>query len=1525
MVNQSRVDESRSFPSRLSLPPTCSVSPPVSTRIQILPVHQLEWENFERLCLRLLRHKQEVEKVVIPGVSASVTRLYGSRGQAQQGIDVYSRDPISLDAPSLVRNAVCLQARRIKKVTKTGIKNAVSDFLGGSWASTSRKFIYATSASGVATEFTKEIEAQSKRLALSQIELTVWDQEEISSLLREMPELIDDFFGRAWVEAFLGAEAAQRLGTRLDGSQVARLRAEIRRIYTATFGLADPRISGSDLPQSSARPQTNRFVIADLRPIRTAEAYPRESAPSPTPKSNFGVENAPQTSPEASPVPLETGRVPSGFTNGDWLGVSGAARRSSETSRVGTVPANEWLGTSDRQVVIGEPGAGKSTLLRHLVLDLLSEVPLWSELAERWGDRLPIWLPFHFFTQRVTGASGKDASVVQVIKAWIEQHDVGHAWPLIEQALSDDRLLLVVDGLDEWSGLQAGEYAAAALETFATTRSIALVVSSRPYGLERLKLGSGWSYSRMASLSPSQQRSLAGSCLASGVDETAKATLETTVSGFMAEIEASADLRAMAGVPLFLVLLANLRAATGARLPNRRFEVFEKAIHLLVRDHPSRRRVAASITTARAGLQERSLLAVLADVAFQAQQRGDFAAISQEHLRNDLIAALRDPEVLALEHSEAIQQAGLIADIAEGELGLLVRQGPREVAFVHRCLQEQLAAAHITTRLSKVERHELQNERIGDVRWHEVLLGVLWQTSRPGERSDLAGELRDHGADTPAGLHAPEMLAEVVFGPYDLPGQLGREQAQVLADRAEIHPLLSHRVRLAASLVAGIDNVTVQAIVEKRLVSWTLLVEPPTQGLIWQLGQVPAATSCALGPVPALVDALQHLNTDENFSHDHRDIELFQLAAIDQGPHMRRALLRALAVSSVPHWPAAALLEHFPNDAEVISKLHSALMTKESTTTGKLAGFAGRVLGQEAGREWLLGMLRSLAEQHEIQTSVRYDMIATGLADCCEDITDPAERERICAEAFVLLPVDVETWGRDVRFELAVRFFPCASAIAILERCGKMAGGRHLPGLLSAYKDDPVAVSVFVERARQLIRVPPASVRYAINEILASEFVEPEFVRSVCGSWADENFGPVKCVAPLAYHRALVALRARGSITDQDWGHALTRLGEVASCYGDDHEARRRAAWVGMCVIGDWTPVENRFETYGDSPALVSVDLASDLLSGPNEVLLDQLGHRWAELREHFGAELVNRLSGKWSQNPESAMWGQLATVASRFPALDADLRLAIDVNPQLLSEASVVTWFVADQGRNRSTATDILERQVVAENNHRNDAVWMAQDADLYGLDVSRLVDMMSVNVTTDVAWFGDAKLETLAVLRPSHPFVQKAWTQITKLIRYPVADSDGIDPADGDDADHDAQAELHVHTYLAVAYSCMPSEDVGWLVARDLEWINCAGNELTYYETALVRQLRRRLRSDPIAVQAVLAKAQDLPARQSAQILALLGSVAPSGSLTLEIIDSCLSRISEEPFAILIRDVALGANISAQTALLNASFTAG
>ena len=167
--------------------------------------------------------------------SIVVAGLYGLHGQAQAGIDVYARDRLTLGEVQPKRRYVCLQARRIKKVTESSLTRGVNDFLKGRWADVSRRFIYATSASTKSTALVDKIETLFTELSEQSIEFAVWDQEEISNRLKDHPELVDDFFGRHWVEAFCGDIAVKTLGIRLDAHQVTKLRGDLANIYAASF------------------------------------------------------------------------------------------------------------------------------------------------------------------------------------------------------------------------------------------------------------------------------------------------------------------------------------------------------------------------------------------------------------------------------------------------------------------------------------------------------------------------------------------------------------------------------------------------------------------------------------------------------------------------------------------------------------------------------------------------------------------------------------------------------------------------------------------------------------------------------------------------------------------------------------------------------------------------------------------------------------------------------------------------------------------------------------------------------------------------------------------------------------------------------------------------------------------------------------------------------------------------------------------------------------------------------------------
>ena len=229
-----------SFDADLNGPPDgVPVHPAVTTRAQVLPFGELTWENFERLCYRLAGKAQGVEYVA----------RYGRSGQAQQGIDLYAR----------LGNGKyeVWQAKRYGSIAARNVKAIVAAFWAGAWKDKSDRLVLAVQASLADTKVQNEVEKQADALKAEGITFVAYGGDELSEVLRAKPVLVDDFFGRGWVEAFLGPEAAKALSARLDGGEFSRVRAQLRRFYDAHFHLLDVGVA---LPRRRLLEMATRWV-----------------------------------------------------------------------------------------------------------------------------------------------------------------------------------------------------------------------------------------------------------------------------------------------------------------------------------------------------------------------------------------------------------------------------------------------------------------------------------------------------------------------------------------------------------------------------------------------------------------------------------------------------------------------------------------------------------------------------------------------------------------------------------------------------------------------------------------------------------------------------------------------------------------------------------------------------------------------------------------------------------------------------------------------------------------------------------------------------------------------------------------------------------------------------------------------------------------------------------------------------------------------------------------------------------------
>jgi hypothetical protein len=210
-------------PSWLGTPPTSDVVPPVETAAQELPFERLSWEDFEKLCWRLVRLEADVE----------YCQLYGTRGQSQGGIDIYARRRFD-------EKYSVYQCKRVTNFRPVDVSRAVNKFLEGTWADRADTFVLCTQESLVPTELAEELETQSQELMKNSVRLLAWDRGELSAKLKELPELVDDFFGRPWVTAFCGQQQADDLENRLTGEEVTSLRTKLASLYALICATQDP-------------------------------------------------------------------------------------------------------------------------------------------------------------------------------------------------------------------------------------------------------------------------------------------------------------------------------------------------------------------------------------------------------------------------------------------------------------------------------------------------------------------------------------------------------------------------------------------------------------------------------------------------------------------------------------------------------------------------------------------------------------------------------------------------------------------------------------------------------------------------------------------------------------------------------------------------------------------------------------------------------------------------------------------------------------------------------------------------------------------------------------------------------------------------------------------------------------------------------------------------------------------------------------------------------------------------------------
>ena len=785
---------STSIPSWLETPAVSKIDPPVDTKLQELPLEKLRWEDFERLCLRLVRLEASVEHC----------QLYGERGQKQEGIDLYARQKFA-------EKYRVYQCKRVQSFGPAKIRKAVSDFLAGEWANKTNTFVLCTTKSLRSKKCVDELEKQSILLKETAITLLPWDRDELSIRLKGIPNLVDDFFGRGWVAAFCGQEEANKLGKKLDISKVFEFRKKFAEFYRRVFNTHDPGLPIVTLGEVSSLALEERYVFPDVYDWRSITTQPHAEVKESQISHDEMKERAfGDTVFEGEQQTIRSQRPRIAYQQRQMVG--------------------SWLAAGEHSIVLGGPGSGKSTLLRFVAIDLLEESPRLNLLSQKWGQFLPVWVPFALWTKMISIQATAPCSLSEILYSWLKSWDEERLWPLIQNVLEDERLLLLVDGLDEWTNESAARIALDRLLVFIGQRNTPAIITSRPHGFNRLGLQtSGWQLGELSDFSTTQQKQLLRIWFFHRLrnvykdltvpEVERKAIAET--EDFFKELQRSPDLRELSKVPLLLCLLIYHRIHN-ARLPQSRFKAYDSLIDHLISTHPQRRRAAALLSDASSELSDDDVKRILAYLGYYIQEQFEEGLIDHDKAGSIVEEYLKDCERgFGFQPPEAHRYCREVLEVSENTIGILVRRSPTEIGFFHRAFQEYLASYHLS-RIPFADQLSVIETRLADPQWREIILGLFQITSRAEDIKQFVACIKEKtGMANLVERHAIELLfCEIAFGDFNCPVNLGRELAQETFEQVELGGWMPHRERLLQGILDGLRSTKMKEIVRQKLKNW---------------------------------------------------------------------------------------------------------------------------------------------------------------------------------------------------------------------------------------------------------------------------------------------------------------------------------------------------------------------------------------------------------------------------------------------------------------------------------------------------------------------------------------------------------------------------------------------------------------------------------------------------------------------------------------------------------------------------------
>ncbi len=401
------------------------------------------------------------------------------------------------------------------------------------------------------------------------------------------------------------------------------------------------------------------------------------------------------------------------------------------------------LGGTSRVLLRGEAGSGKTTLLRWLAITA-ARGAFTAELAD-WNGLTPVFVKLREYSGRplpkkpeelLDGVAGNITGIMP--KGWVERQ------------LRDDKVLLLVDGVDELLSSERRPVRDWLRRLLGTYGDIRVVVTSRPTAA-----GTDWLHREdftalhLDRMTPPdlaafvRQWHLAvrelGDELPCAIDE-----LPRYEQSLLNSLKDSAHLQSLAGTPLLAAMLCAMHLNRGGQLPGDRMELYRNALHTLVHDRDADRNVPSALNS-KLSLGDK--LVVLRDLAWRLSDN------NRSEIALDQAAVHVSAKLSAMRHLE-VQDGLRVLEQLRDRSGILRSPVEGRLDFVHRTFQEYLAAAEAT-----------EEDRIGNLvgrahldSWREtIIMAVGHANSR--QRQELLNGILDRAEAEPRHARALRLLA----------------------------------------------------------------------------------------------------------------------------------------------------------------------------------------------------------------------------------------------------------------------------------------------------------------------------------------------------------------------------------------------------------------------------------------------------------------------------------------------------------------------------------------------------------------------------------------------------------------------------------------------------------------------------------------------------------------------------------------------------------------------------------------------